>query len=332
MVCTVAISTCNSAEFFRCCLDQLCKQSLLDDFEVIVIDSGSDENESAICERYTKRFAALTCVRTPRETLYSAWNRALGLAKGRYFINANTDDSLHPNALRLLVTAMDTRPEFVLAYGDWLWATTPNAPYPWDSSFRRCVHEEYHPSLPLFYAYAGCHQFWRTEKLRELGGFDASYTAAGDYEALCRMTLKHWQAVYIPEVISAFYQNPRGLSRSSCKSSEEFNVIRDRFRSRVSIEYLYDVDADSPSDCARAWTDLARRALSLHVPWAEQATPDYEFAAACARRALTLDPEHKPADQLLRVAKRRHSGIFSRSRRLVERMFPRSKQLAELTP
>jgi glycosyltransferase involved in cell wall biosynthesis len=312
-VCTVAISTCNSAGYFRACLEQLLEQSLRVSFEVIVIDSGSDEDESAICAQYAARFAALTCVRTPRETLYSAWNRALALAKGRYFINANTDDSLHPDALQLLVAAMEAHPESALAYGDWLWATVPNAPYPWDSSYRRCVHQPYHPSLPLFYAYAGCHQFWRTDKLRELGGFNASYAAAGDYDALCRMAMKRWHAVYVPEAISAFYQNPHGLSRSSGRSVEEFATIQDRFRDQVSIADLYDVDAESANDCARAWIDLAHRALSLRVPWAEEAVPDAEFAAQCVRKALDLDPANQEAKDLLALSGKSWRGLMKRT-------------------
>lgn len=299
MVCTVAISTCNSAGYFRACLEQLLEQSVRVSFEVIVIDSGSDEDESAICAQYTARFAALTCVRTPRETLYSAWNRALALAQGRYFINANTDDSLHPDALQLLVAAMEAHPESALAYGDWLWATVPNAPYPWDTAFRRCVHPEYHPSLPLFYAYAGCHQFWRTDRLRELGGFNASYTAAGDYDALCRMALTRWHAVYVPEAVSAFYQNPNGLSRSSGASHREFLEIRDRFRNQFAIDDLYDVDPADAAACARAWVDLGHRALSLRVPWAEHEMPDKDFALACARKALALDPDNERSKEIV---------------------------------
>lgn len=329
---TVAISTHNSREYLKAVLSMLSLAQFIDRCELIVIDSGSNEDEKIVCEGFRRVFKTLLYERTDKETLYAAWNRALAKASGKYFMNANTDDALHPNALQMLVDALESRPDACLAYGDWMWSTVPNAAFPWDPSFRRCVHPEYHPSLPLFYAYAGCHQFWRTDKLRELGGFNPNYKAAGDYDALCRMALKGWHAVYVPEAVSAFYQNPHGLSRSSRKSSEEFNVIRDRFRSQVSIEDLYDVDADSPSGCARAWTDLARRALSLHVPWAEQATPDYEFAAACARRALMLDPEHKPADQLLREVKKRHSGLFSRSLRIAARMFSPSKRLAGLTP
>jgi glycosyltransferase involved in cell wall biosynthesis len=296
---TVVISAFNSDKWLRACIGQLQGQSIVDALEVIVIDSGSEQDERSVCREFSALLPGLIYERTERETLYAAWNRALAKASGKYFVNANTDDSLHPEALRLLSETMEAHPDAALAYGDWMCATVPNAPYPWDSRFRRCVHSEYHPTLPLFYAYAGCHQFWRTDKLRELGGFDGSYQAAGDYDALCRMALKRWHAAYIPERISAFYQNPDGLSRSSVTSHREFLGIRERFRSQVAIDDLYDVDPTDGAASARAWIDLAHRALSLRVPWAEEAAPDAEFAVQCVRKALDLDPANQEAKDLL---------------------------------
>lgn len=302
VVCTVAISTCNSAGYLRACLEQLLGQSLRESFEVIVIDSGSDEDERSVCAAYEGKFPRLVYERTARETLYAAWNRALAMAGGRYFVNVNTDDALHPQALAVLAGALDHDDAAALAYGDWMWAIVPNATYPWDPGFRRCVHSEYHPTMPLFYAYTGCLQFWRTDKLRELGGFNAGYRAAGDYDVLCRMALRRWHAVYVPMAVSAFYQNPGGLSRSSGTSIKEFTGIRDRFRGEVTIGDLYEVDPGDAAACARAWTDLGRRALALHIPWSEEATPEPEFAAECARRALALNPWSHEAMSVLAAA------------------------------
>jgi glycosyltransferase involved in cell wall biosynthesis len=299
---SIAISACNSARLLEACLAGLLRQTAIGRAEVFVIDSGSDEDERSVCAAFEGKFPRLVYERTPRETLYAAWNRALAMASGRYFVNVNTDDALHPRALAVLADALDSDDEAVLAYGDWMWATEPNALHPWDPEFRRCVHGPYHPTIPLFYTYSGCLQFWRTGKLRELGGFNAGYQAAGDYDILCRMALRRWHAVYVPMTVSAFYQNPEGLSRSSQKSYLEFLEIRDRFRSRIAIDDLYDVDPTDDAACARAWIDLGRRALSLFVPWAEESTPEPEFAAACARRALALDPWSHEAMSVLAAA------------------------------
>lgn len=300
--CSIVVSAYKATAFLGSCFQNLLEQSDIGQCQIIVVMCDPSESDRAIINDYNSRFPCLEYLETPRESLYQSWNRALQSARGKYFVNANVDDALNPNGLRILASALDDEPEAALAYGDWLWATAPNPPHPWDCRFRRCVHPEYHPSLPLFYAYAGCHQFWRTDKLRELGGFNASYAAAGDYEALCRVALKRWHAVYVPEVISAFYQNPGGLSRAFGTSIKEFTGIRDRFRGDVTIGDLYEVDPGDAAACARAWTDLGRRALSLHIPWSEEATPEPDFSAECARRALALDPWSHEARSILAAA------------------------------
>lgn len=322
---TVAISTHNASEYLKATLSMLCLVDPIERCEVIVVDSGSDQDEKAVCEKFRDAVKLLVYERTEKETLYSAWNRALARASGKYFMNANTDDSLHPGALQFLMRAMDDHPDAALAYGDWMWATVPNADYPWDSSFRRCVHSEYHPTLPLFYAYAGCHQFWRTDKLRELGGFNATYKAAGDYDALCRMALKRWHAVYVPEAISAFYQNPNGLSRSSGTSHREFLEIRDRFRNQLAIDDLYDVNPTDNGPCSSAWADLAHRALSLKVPWAEHEMPDKEFALACAKKALALDPDNERAKEIVLSSRSGLRGFLHSKRALVRSLRTRPR-------
>ena len=64
MVCTVAISTCNSADYLRARLAQLLDQSLDGCFEVVVIDSGSCEDEKSVCAAYEGKFPRLIYERT----------------------------------------------------------------------------------------------------------------------------------------------------------------------------------------------------------------------------------------------------------------------------
>ena len=312
--CSIVVSAYRANRFLAACLRNLLDQSCITECEVILVSCDPGEDNRSIVAEYGAKFSWFQHIETARETLYRSWNRGLQKARGEFFVNANVDDALHPQSLRTLAQALSTEPNAALAYGDWAWSDEPNASFPWPSHFRRCSHLPYHPTLPLFYAYAGCHQFWRTSKLRELGGFNANYTAAGDYDALCRMTLKRWHAVYVPEVISAFYQNPHGLSRSTRRSAEEFELIQDRFRRQVSIDDLYHVDSRDAVACSQAWLDVARRALSLRVPWAEEAVPDTEYAAECVRKALDIHPTSQEAKDLLVLTDEGWCGFVRRIR------------------
>ncbi|MCX7412247.1 MAG: glycosyltransferase [Planctomycetia bacterium] len=292
---SVVISTFNSAICLRACLRQLLAQDALPQSEVIVIDSGSEQDESAVCSAMASEFPCLRYERTPRETIYAAWNRALAIARGTYFVNVNADDSIHPNCLSLMTLALDTHTECAVAYGDWLWADVPNAPYPWNTTFRRCRHAPYDPATPLFYCFTGCIQFWRTARLREIGGFNAARHAAGDYEAACALIPRRWSAIYVPEPVAAYYQNPRGLSRSTNRSITEFYEIRDAVRASLRISDVFAVDEDDARACAAGWLALAQRAMTFSVPWATTRKPDVTFALACVDKALSLEPDNAQA-------------------------------------
>jgi GT2 family glycosyltransferase len=275
---TVVVSTFNSEAWLRECLQQLCKQTAIDLCETVVIDSGSDQDEAGVCREFSKFLPNLIYERTARETLYAAWNRGLSKARGHYFVNVNTDDALAPDAIECFVRAMDEDPDAALAYADCVWSPTPNAPYPWPDAWRKVFYESFRTDTALFYCFTACTQFWRSSALKNLGGFDSGLTAAGDYEALCRITNKGFKAVHIPRVLSAFYQNPRGLSQVSTASNEEFLGVRRRFRDQVDLSKIFPVDAAETRTRRGAHLSLAMRALNPRIPWHETPLPDVDYA------------------------------------------------------
>src|SRR5579871_2491812 len=89
---TAIVSTYNAERFMRGCLDDLVAQSALEAMQILVIDSGSQQGEGAICQEYARQYPQIRLIRTEREPLYAAWNRALAMASGKYLTSANTDD------------------------------------------------------------------------------------------------------------------------------------------------------------------------------------------------------------------------------------------------
>jgi glycosyltransferase involved in cell wall biosynthesis len=91
---TALVSTYNSERFLPGCLDDLIEQTIFQDMEIIVIDSGSLQGERMICETYCRQHRNIQYTRTARESLYSAWNRAIGQSnvKVHNFRYEATDD------------------------------------------------------------------------------------------------------------------------------------------------------------------------------------------------------------------------------------------------
>ncbi len=291
---TVAVSTYAAERLLGPCLEMLMNQTLGDRLEVIVVDSGSPEDECSVVQPFL-RSGRVHYLRTERETLYAAWNRALAQARGKYFANVNTDDWLQPHALATMAAALDAHPDCALAYADWSLTAAPNsAPGPEDPV---CAHTPWVPALHLFYCYSGCVQFWRRSSLEMIGGHDATLSYCGDLMALRHLARAGMRAVYIPEVLLGFFSNPEGLSRQSDAqgSIAEAREITRQSREEFQIEELYAVDPADPLSVADAWTALGVLAIRVRVPWAFAPIPDVGFALECFDRALAVDSDHHDA-------------------------------------
>ena len=290
------VSTYNGESYIASCLDDLLGQSAIGLMEIIVVDSGSDENEGEIVARYQESHPRIHYIRTEtRETLYAAWNRALEVAQGRYVFNANTDDSRHPKAVERFVEAMETHPDAALAYADCHWTDQPNDVFSKDEFLRKVRYPDYHPALSLFYCYTGCLQFWRTNELRDLGGFEGRFHAAGDYEVLMRLAKAQKKVVHVPEVLSLFYQNTSGLTQQSNRSAQEEGAARDVFRKELDVGALYVLPSEHSADVAKAWVALGCFAHHVRIPWHDHDIGDDAFALACFQKALLLDSECETA-------------------------------------
>lgn len=296
---SVVVSTYKSEEFIRPCLENLSRQTIFDRCEIIVVDSGSPENERAIVAEFQQRFPNIRYVRTPRETLYAAWNRGLALARGRYWANANTDDALRDDALEILAASLDKHPECAQAYADTAWTTRPNDTFPSSHIIRTVKYPHYAPIYTLFYCMTACLQFYRTECLRLVGGFDASLKAAGDYEATLKMMTSGFNAVHVPEALSLFYQNTAGLTQGGNNAADEHLQVMNHYRSKLDIAKVFQIPANDARTAAHAWTALGAFALKFSVPWEDQTFTHNDFAMNCLVKALDADPQNKAAGVFL---------------------------------
>lgn len=155
--------------------------------------------------------------------VYPAMNRGLALATGAYIYFLNAGDSLYgPDVLGLVHRAL--RP------GDASWAFGPvevvsrdgtrTITPPWDFPREQalCFSRGHFPP----------HQgtFVRTSVLRDLGGFDPSYTIVADYAAFLRLS-RLADPLILDTVIATFVEG--GVSTRRWKASiQEFHRARRR--------------------------------------------------------------------------------------------------------
>ena len=185
---SVIVAVHNGERFLRTALTSLYAQDY-DPFEVIFIDDGSTDSSGDIaCE-----FAGIRYVYQENKGLAAARNAGLELARGEFLAYLDDDDTIPSHKLRrqagYLVNNPDVgcvlgRQEIVLEAGveppDWLTR---------DSIFGDL------DGIPFVSAMV------RTNVLREVGGFDATYRFAEDRDLFVRLREHGVRIEIIPEIL-----------------------------------------------------------------------------------------------------------------------------------
>jgi glycosyltransferase involved in cell wall biosynthesis len=121
------VSTYNSEDFIRECLENLESQTISKNLEIVVVDAASLQNEEQIVKEFQKRYSNITYIKTKgRVGIYAAWNIAIKEASGRYCISASTNDILNQEACEILARYLDENQECMLVYGDTYLTKTPH--------------------------------------------------------------------------------------------------------------------------------------------------------------------------------------------------------------
>ncbi|MGD2094934.1 MAG: glycosyltransferase, partial [Phycisphaerales bacterium] len=205
------VSTYNSEKFLRGCLDDLEHQTIADRLEIIVINSGSVENEEAIVREYQQKYDNIVYIKTDqREGTYTAWNRAVKIARGTFLTNANTDDRHRENALEIMAEILLSNSEIALVYGDQICTDTPNGTFANHHAIEMAKRPEYSRERLLFGCCVGSQPMWRKSLHNEFGYFDDTLTCAGDWDFWLRISSKY-KFKHIPEFLGLYYHNKEGI-------------------------------------------------------------------------------------------------------------------------
>lgn len=233
-------------------LENLVTQTNFDECEIIVVNSGSQQNEEAIVKEFQRKHQNIILISTEqRETIYKAWNRAIRIARGRYITNANADDRLRRDALAILSKALDSHPDVGMVYADQYITPKPNSTFEESTGLKR-FHRRPYSRLRLLGAYLpGPQSMWRASLHHREGiWFDEQYEVAGDYDFACQVAEKY-PLLLVPEVLGVYFKSPE-------ETNKEFQNIHRTNSESYHIQEKYArrfVESLSPAEFA----DLYRR-------------------------------------------------------------------------
>ncbi len=111
---SIVVPVYNVEKYIRECLDSIHNQNF-DDYEVVLIDDGSQDDSGEICDEYAHKYANIKVVHKDNQGLVSARREGYRHAIGEYIINCDSDDFIEPFTLNVLnETIIKYAPDLIL--------------------------------------------------------------------------------------------------------------------------------------------------------------------------------------------------------------------------
>ena len=99
---SIIIPVYNCSIYINKCIDSIIKKKGVD-YEIILIDDGSNDLSGSICDLYAKKHKNIMVYHKENEGVSAARNTGLDKCRGEYITYVDSDDFLEPNALSLML-------------------------------------------------------------------------------------------------------------------------------------------------------------------------------------------------------------------------------------
>lgn len=103
---SIIVTFHNNQNYVSKCLDSIIAQEY-GDIEIIIVDDGSSDNTSQVCDKYIKTSENISYTYIDSKGVSVARNKGIELAKGEYIMFVDGDDYLEPNIVKDLISIID---------------------------------------------------------------------------------------------------------------------------------------------------------------------------------------------------------------------------------
>lgn len=284
---SVIVSLYNAADKLNFFLTALSQQTLLKigEVEVILVDSGSPSNEESVFNNFYNEHGinAVYARSENRETIQSAWNRGIGLARAPYLVFLGVDETLYPEGLEVLARTLDESPEV-----DWVMANSHLTAVEENGIFKHDIMTYVRDGGTKEHTYLEtCYLSWvggmyRHNIHERFGYYDETFGAAGDTEFKNRI-LPYINVKFLPRVLGLFLNYPDGQTTASPRAEIEDLRAWYIHRTVAGVKYAF---KDKAVEDAEA---LLLQCLGYRKSYCGHASTDFEYGKALAEYLMTRE-------------------------------------------
>ena len=225
----------NSAATLSACLDSLRDQTL-EDYEVIIVDDGSNDASVDLARRAARRDSRLRLVSLPRVGLVEGLNLGQRLARGRFVARMDADDCMHIERLRL-------QRQFLLGRGDISLVASRVHTFPAANVGAGMAHylrwqntclspDDIAADIFVESPFTHASVMFRRDDVLRLGGYrDGPYPE--DYELWLRMHAAGRRFAKLGQTLHRWRQSPGSLSKTDPRYARSaFDKLRAHYLAR----------------------------------------------------------------------------------------------------
>lgn len=227
---SIIIPVFNYAHFLKRTLDSIFDQTYRD-YEVIVVDDGSEDDPFAIIKPYGNRVQYL---RQENKGVCAARNAGLQIAKGEYVLFLDADDFIVPDKLYAQVALMKASPTYGIVHSGWWLADSDGTVYdcvtPWDYAPLLDIETWlfWKPVLPAS-------MLLRKSIIDAVGGFDPAFTQAEDVDLIFRMMMTGCEAIWLKRPTAYYRQHPDNTVKNIKGQVENMVRVLEKYFSQENL-------------------------------------------------------------------------------------------------
>jgi glycosyltransferase involved in cell wall biosynthesis len=265
---TVAVPNYRHERYLPLRLKSIADQTFTD-YEVLLLDDASPDGSLSVLEAFAadRPLWSVHPNTVNSGSPFAQWNKAAGLARGRYLWIAESDDFADPQLLERLVAELESDPNLVLAYAQSMLVDSEGQPMHlfdvhynyvygteaqrWVDGYRNDGRDEVrnfmllHNVVPNASGALIC-----LETFRAVGGADPNWRLNGDWMTYIRL-LEQGGIAFIPEVLNYFRVHPETARQ---KANETGDVYRELL---ALVDYIATHHHPQPDRLRRAYRNVA---------------------------------------------------------------------------
>jgi len=200
-------------KFINHFLEQITRQTIFNECELILINANSPDREFEIINGFLEDYPNIKYIKLEQDPgLYACWNLAIESSTAPYITNANLDDIKAPWCIEEQVLMLDNNNDIDMVYGETLETDTPLETFERNTALKifPCLDHSLENLLKVNSPHSS--PMWRRSIHQKFGHFNTDYKYCADYEFWLRAAHKGSTFKKINSKLSLYYRNPEGLS------------------------------------------------------------------------------------------------------------------------